>query len=216
MATARTWVWIILGFVGVCVLGMSIIAGAGVIYFVLRMGKLFFGRQRVTLPAAAKIIFSETALHLPDQEIPYEEIFYRHSDSIKLHAHTIELCDRCYQNVPVRLSLLSKRLRIGDEELDPAQVTYMEVAAAEIVLPREAMGLGDVKFMAAIGAFLGWQAVMFSLLASSLIGSLVGVGLIAARRRKWSSRLPYGPYIALAATIWIFGGKQILGALFGR
>jgi len=92
----------------------------------------------------------------------------------------------------------------------------MEAVSTEIVLPREAMGLGDVKFMAAIGAFLGWQAVLFSLVASSLLGSAVGIGLIAARRRQWSSRLPYGPYIALGATIWIFGGKQILDFLVGR
>jgi leader peptidase (prepilin peptidase)/N-methyltransferase len=99
---------------------------------------------------------------------------------------------------------------------DPEGISQMEAAGTEIVLPREAMGFGDVKFMAAIGAFLGWQAVLFSLMASSLIGSLVGVGLIATRRRQWSSRLPYGPYIALAAIIWIFGGSQILGALFAR
>ena len=78
--------------------------------------------------------------------------------------------------------------------------------AGQIVLPREAMGLGDVKFMAAIGAFLGWPAVVFSLAFSSVIGSIVGVTLILTRKRDWSSRLPYGPYIALAAVIWIFGG----------
>jgi leader peptidase (prepilin peptidase)/N-methyltransferase len=66
------------------------------------------------------------------------------------------------------------------------------------------MGFGDVKFMAGIGAFLGWQAVVFALLASSMIGSLVGVSLILLRRREWSSRLPYGPYIAAAAVIWVF------------
>jgi leader peptidase (prepilin peptidase)/N-methyltransferase len=72
------------------------------------------------------------------------------------------------------------------------------------------MGLGDVKFMAAIGAFLGWQAVVFSLMVSSFIGSLVGVTLILARKQAWSSRLPYGPYIALAAAIWIFWGKEFV------
>jgi leader peptidase (prepilin peptidase) / N-methyltransferase len=114
------------------------------------------------------------------------------------------------------LRLTPSSLHIGDEKFNPEDVSRIEATGTEIVLPREAMGFGDVKFMAAIGAFLGWQAVLFSLVASSLIGSLVGVGLIAARRREWSSRLPYGPYIALAATIWIFFGKQILEALFMR
>ncbi len=72
------------------------------------------------------------------------------------------------------------------------------------------MGLGDVKFMAAIGAFLGWQGVIFSLMASAILGSLVGVALVVLRKREWSSRLPYGPYIALAAIVWIFGGPDIV------
>ena len=91
----------------------------------------------------------------------------------------------------------------------------MEAVSAEIVLPREAMGLGDVKFMAAIGAFLGWKAVIFSLMASSVIGSVVGVSLIALRRQAWSSRLPYGPYIALAAASWVFLGRSLLRWWFG-
>ena len=92
---------------------------------------------------------------------------------------------------------------------------YLEAVSAEIVLPREAMGLGDVKFMAAIGAFLGWQAVIFSLMLSALIGGfLVGLPLVLLRRRELSSRLPYGPYIALAAATWIFAGKPIVIGFF--
>jgi leader peptidase (prepilin peptidase)/N-methyltransferase len=68
--------------------------------------------------------------------------------------------------------------------------------------------------MGAIGAFIGWQGVVFSLMLSSMIGAVVGVTLIAMRRRAWSSRMPYGPYIALAATIWIFGGKKLVPWLF--
>jgi leader peptidase (prepilin peptidase)/N-methyltransferase len=76
------------------------------------------------------------------------------------------------------------------------------------------MGLGDVKFMGAIGAFIGWQGVIFSLMLSSMIGAVAGLTLIAMRRRRWSSRIPYGPYIALAAVIWIFLGKEIVRAIF--
>jgi leader peptidase (prepilin peptidase) / N-methyltransferase len=112
----------------------------------------------------------------------------------------------------VRLSPAA--LKIGDEEIAPDSVPYLEATGAEIILPREAMGLGDVKFMGAIGAFIGWQGAVFSLAVSSFIGAAAGVALILMRKRAWSSRMPYGPYIALAAVIWIFGGKKIFSALF--
>jgi leader peptidase (prepilin peptidase)/N-methyltransferase len=90
----------------------------------------------------------------------------------------------------------------------------MEATTGEIVLPREAMGFGDVKFMGAIGAFIGWQGAVFSLMVSSLIGAAVGIVLILLRKREWSSRMPYGPYIATAAVIWLFGGKKFFHAMF--
>ena len=191
---------------------LGIAVGAGVVYAILRLGKLLFGRQKITLPGVAKIIFTETALCLPDQSIPYEEIFYRKTDVIALEARTVELVDRGYRDVAVHLS--PQVLKIGAEKIDPETVPHIEVLCSAVVLPREAMGLGDVKFMAAIGAFLGWQGALFSLMASSVIGSAVGIGLIVARKREWSSRMPYGPYIALAAAIWIFGGKNIFASLY--
>lgn len=191
---------------------LGILAGAGLIYGVLRFGKLLFGRQRVEVPAEAKIIFGETGVYFGDKEIPYEELFYRRSDVVTLHAETVELADRCYRDVRIRLT--PEKLQIGDDEFNPEEVPHLEAASAEIILPREAMGFGDVKFMGAIGAFLGWQSVVFSLMVSSIIGSVTGIVLIAMRKREWSSRLPYGPYIAVAAAIWIFGGKHLFQALF--
>lgn len=191
---------------------IGIAAGAGIVYAVLRLGKLMFGRQKMKLAGETKIVFTETALCLPDQQIPYEEIFYRKSDTVVLEARTVELIDRGYRDVTLRLT--PQMLRIGDEELDPETVPHIEAVCSELVLPREAMGLGDVKFMAAIGAFIGWQGAVFSLMASSIIGSTVGIALILLRQRAWSSRMPYGPYIALAAVIWIFGGKNLFTAFF--
>jgi leader peptidase (prepilin peptidase)/N-methyltransferase len=191
---------------------IGLAAGAGIVYAVLRLGKLLFGRQKIKLPPDTIIVFSETALCLPDKEIPYEELFYRQTDTIILQARTVELVDRGYANATVRLSPAA--LRIDDEEINPDDVPHLETVCSEITVPREAMGLGDVKFMAAIGAFLGWQGVMFSLMVSSMIGAAVGVALILARKREWSSRMPYGPYIALAAAIWIFGGEKLFHALF--
>jgi leader peptidase (prepilin peptidase)/N-methyltransferase len=193
---------------------LGIGVGAGLVYLILRVGKLAFGRERLAFAGETRFVFTDTALFLPEKEISYAELFYRKSDVIALQARTVELSGRSYQNVPVRLTPAS--LQIGNDTFDPAAVTRMEAVSDQIILPREAMGFGDVKFMAAIGAFVGWQAVIFSLLVSSVVGSLVGLGLIAARRREWSARLPYGPYIALAAAIWIFGGKYLVETMFGQ
>ncbi len=192
-------------------LGMAV--GAGLIYFILRMGKLMFGKQKLSLKQDTTVLFTETSVQLPDKEIPYEDLFYRQSDVIALKARTVELADRCYKNVLVRLS--PTRLQIGDDTFNPEEVPYLEAVSGEIVLPREAMGLGDVKFMGAIGAFLGWQAVIFSLMLSSLIGAVVGITLVALRKQAWSSRLPYGPYIAVAAMVWVFAGQRLMELWLG-
>ena len=193
-------------------LGLAV--GAGEIYAIVRIGKLFLGRHRIAIPPDTRVIFTETAIVLPEGEIPYEEVFYRKSDAIVMQARRVEMVDRCYQDVMLRLT--PQKLRLGEDEFDPEQVPHLEAESAHIVLPREVMGLGDVKFMGAIGAFLGWKAVLFSLAVSAVIGAVVGVTLIALGRRDWSSRLPFGPYIAIAAALWIFGGWQVFGWLFGR
>ena len=191
---------------------LGILVGGGLIYGILRAGKLLFGKQKIELAPGTRIVFTETSLKLPDEEIPFEDLFYRDSDFIALEATRIELADRCYPKASVRLTPTD--LQIGDDAFKPEDVSHLEALADRIVLPREAMGFGDVKFMAAIGAFLGWPAVLFSLMMSSIIGALIGLGLIAAKKQEWSSRLPYGPYIALAAILWIFGGPQLMRLIF--
>lgn len=188
-------------------LGMA--AGAGIIYVVVRAGKLMFGRKRIALPTDTRITFTETSIHFEDKAIPFEELFYRQSDVITLRASTLELVDRCYRDVEVRLS--PSRLQIGDEVFNPETVPHMEAVSTQITLPQEAMGLGDVKFMGAIGAFLGWKAVIFTLLGSSVIGTFGGLILLfLGRRGLVSMRMPYGPYLAIAAAIWVFWGHDLL------
>jgi leader peptidase (prepilin peptidase)/N-methyltransferase len=188
----------------------GIVVGGGLVYLILRAGKMAFGKEKLELEPDTKVTFTETALKLPDKDLPYEEIFYRQSDYIRLHAKTAEIhfaessehSDRCYSNCLITLK--PTELTIGDETFNPEQVPHMEIVTSDIIIPREAMGFGDVKFMAAIGAFLGWQAAIFALMFSAVIGTLVSIGAIAIRRVEWSSRIPYGPYIALATVIYMF------------
>lgn len=189
--------------------GLGIVVGTGMVYAVLRGGKLLFGRKRVPLEGIQKVVFHETGLVLPSDEVPYEELFYRPSDAVRFQAQRLELADRCYwnQSVEVRLAAQPAHIRIGDEQIAAEGEPYLSAETDRIDLPREAMGLGDVKFMAAIGAFLGWQATVFSLFFSALLGSAVALVLISLGRQKWSGRLGYGPYLAAAAMVWVFGGR---------
>ncbi len=81
-----------------------------------------------------------------------------------------------------------------------------------LMFRKEAMGFGDVKLLGAIGAFLGWKSVLFTIIASSLAGSIVGISLIVFGGKKMQSRIPYGPYLSLAAVIWIFWGPGLWDA----
>lgn len=73
---------------------------------------------------------------------------------------------------------------------------------------REGMGLGDVKLLAAIGAFLGWRAVLFTVLVSSLTGSAVGLALAGLRNSGLKLEVPFGPFLAVGACAWVFAGPE--------
>ena len=70
--------------------------------------------------------------------------------------------------------------------------------------------LGDVKFMAAIGAFLGWPLTLLTLLMASLSGSIVGLFLILTRRGGMKSALPFGTFLALGAVIAATVGPRLV------
>jgi len=74
---------------------------------------------------------------------------------------------------------------------------------------KEGMGYGDFKLLAAIGAWLGWQALPTVILLSSLVGAVIGITLLAVSRRGRDTPLPFGPYLVVAALIALFWGDAI-------
>ncbi|MCD6460615.1 prepilin peptidase [bacterium] len=80
-----------------------------------------------------------------------------------------------------------------------------------ILFRKEAMGLGDPKFLAMIGAFLGFKSVLLIIFISSVLGTLIGGSFILfIRKNKSNTVIPYGPFLALAAYICLFYGNFII------
>lgn len=76
---------------------------------------------------------------------------------------------------------------------------------------RSGMGGGDIKLLAMIGAFLGWQALPFVIFCSALLGSVVGIGAMIQQGKGGKTVVPYGPFLAVASYLHIFFEHDIIG-----
>ena len=79
----------------------------------------------------------------------------------------------------------------------------------KLVTGKEGMGYGDFKLLAAIGAWLGWQMLPMVILLSSLVGAVIGIGLMVFARHGRETPIPFGPYLAIAGVIALFHGPAI-------
>jgi leader peptidase (prepilin peptidase)/N-methyltransferase len=96
-----------------------------------------------------------------------------------------------------------------------AGVLYAIAGAYYVVRRQEGLGMGDVKMLAMIGAFLGWQAVLVTLVLSSFAGALVGLGLMAIQRGSMKLALPYGTFLALGAVAAMLVGEPLIAWYVG-
>lgn len=80
---------------------------------------------------------------------------------------------------------------------------------------KEGMGYGDFKLLAAIGAWLGWTMLPLTILLSSLVGAVIGIGLIIFAGRGRSVPIPFGPYLAIAGMIALLHGPALTRAYLG-
>ncbi|GBG13272.1 leader peptidase / N-methyltransferase [Novimethylophilus kurashikiensis] len=85
----------------------------------------------------------------------------------------------------------------------------------KLVTGKEGMGYGDFKLLAAIGAWFGWQLLPAVILLSSLVGSIVGIGLILLAKHGRSVPIPFGPYLALGGIAALFWGPQLAQLYLG-
>ena len=186
--------------------------GYVILLIVLEAGKIAFGRKRIRFDAPTPFTWTKRGddadFVVGAEESLWSDYFAREKDRLLLTCDEVRVDHHAYGNVT--LDFRYDRVTAEGHAMMLDDVTQISGIARELVIPREAMGRGDLKFLAAIGAFLGWRAVLFSLFAGSLLGSIVGLITLVVGKPVWSAKLPFGPYLALGAVTWMFFGDIFL------
>ncbi|MGB5686759.1 MAG: prepilin peptidase [Candidatus Electrothrix sp.] len=88
-------------------------------------------------------------------------------------------------------------------------ILYAVAKGYSLLTGREGMGGGDIKLLAMIGAFLGYQCLLYVIFFSSLTGSVVGIAAMFQQKKGGQTRIPFGPFLSLAALSWLFFQEDI-------
>ena len=186
------------------------LAGLGLLWLVVEGGKLAFGRKRHRFEPPVAFEWrrdgERAEMELGGERLGWEDAFSRARDVVRVEGEKFQLDGRAVQGP---LNFFYDRLVVGEETYSLKNLLRVEGVARSITLPREAMGLGDVKLLGAIGAFLGWKAVVFTIFSGSVLGCVAAaVGIFSARDHT-GVRLPFGPFLSAGAVIWILGGDRL-------
>ena len=186
--------------------------GYVILLIVLEAGKIAFGRKRIRFDGPTPFSWTKRGedadFIVGTEESLWSDYFAREKDRLLLQCDEARIDHHTFGNVT--LEFRYDRVTANGQLLMLDDVAHISGVSRELVIPREAMGRGDLKFLAAIGAFLGWRAVLFSLFAGSLLGSIVGLVTLVVGRPVWSAKLPFGPYLAFGAISWMFFGEIFL------
>ncbi|MDQ6809060.1 MAG: prepilin peptidase [Verrucomicrobiota bacterium] len=192
---------------------LAAVLGYGLLWVVLEGGKLAFGKKRIRLDTPTPFTWirreDDADFTVGEEKERWSDHFAREKDRLILQCDRAEIDGR--EISATTLEFHYNRVAFAGQELALDQVERISGVVRELQIPREAMGRGDLKFLAAIGAFLGWRGVLFSVFGGSLAGSLVGLVTFVVGKRVWSAKLPFGPYLAFGALIWMFFGESLLG-----
>ena len=84
-----------------------------------------------------------------------------------------------------------------------------------LITKREGMGGGDIKLLAMIGAFIGWQGVLFTIFTASAVGTAVGLTQMIISHSNMKLAIPFGPFLSIGAIVYLFFGRAIIAWYLG-
>lgn len=192
--------------------------GLGGLWLVVELGKLAFGRKKFVFEKVESWEVTQ-----PDENEPpvvvfgentygWADLFMRATDRMVVSCNELQVNERRFGTVTAELWMEKLKVRDGGslEEFALEGVKTLKAQVTQVVIPREAMGFGDVLFLMMIGAFTGWQAVLFTILAASVLGTVFAVIHRVTGKAEWGAKIPFGPYLAMGAALWVFYGPQFV------
>ena len=192
--------------------------GLGALWLVVELGKRLFGKKTRAFPAPVAWKIHEGPAEAPElildgETILWEDVFSRESDRMIIETNDLTIDGKTRQTSKVIIAwdrILLPAENGKDIEIPLADMKILAGSTKRVVVPREAMGMGDVYFLGMAGAFVGWQGTLFTIFAGSVYGTLFGLGVLLAGRRHWAGRIPFGPWLVAGLWTWIFAGSIVL------
>ncbi len=182
------------------------------LWVIVRMGKMMFGKKVMEFPTpvAWRLIEPENDqdpiwFEMNGERTGWWDIFFRKTDRLEIEATEVRVNG---ESVPAGMVVIREDgVELpGGRKVPIEELKSLEGMAPRAVIPREAMGMGDVHLMGSIGAFFGWTGVFFSLFAASVYAIVAAVlGRVGLGRP-----LPFGPFLILGTLSWMFGGWKIV------
>jgi leader peptidase (prepilin peptidase) / N-methyltransferase len=187
------------------------VVGFAGLWAVVELGKKAFGKKEMRFEKPVAWHLRESAgeqdpMHfvIGGEEIAWWDIFSRKSDRLLVECTEIRVDGQAAG--AGQLVVRELEIELPDGTLHRLEeLKSLEGTATAAVVPREAMGMGDVHLLGMIGAFFGWSGVFFTLFSASifaLLAALVG-------RIGFGKQLPFGPFLAMGAGAWAFGGWKL-------
>jgi len=190
--------------------------GFGVLWAISFFGKVAFGRKKMAFDPPQQFEWKREGDHavvtLGEESMPWDELFTNEKDVLTLECVELEMGELKVTELTVRSRY--EQITVQEKEYDLNAVERFSARIRAMQFKRDAMGFGDVKFIACIGAFLGWQAVLLTIIVASITGAAIGLAALITGQRDRSSKIPFGPYLALGALVWIFAGPQLVAWYF--
>lgn len=187
-------------------------AGFALLWLVSAVGKLAFGKKQKAFNDPVAFAWTRTkdeaTLEVNGEKLQWIDLFTSEKDVLLLECTRLEFKGVVKEHFELRSKYETLEIDGVEHKLD--EVDSFSGTLRKMSWKRDAMGFGDVKFIACIGAFLGWKAVLFTVMAASVIGAVIGGVPLLFGKREWSAKIPFGPYLSLGALLWMFTGPELV------